>query len=98
VTAQKKCTLADVRKAAARIGGAVDEQSSGLNGRTFTVLVDSPAGTVWNATGCHVVCELTADGPADWRYKVCAAAIEQMEQGTSACDDPECDHCHPVED
>lgn len=90
--------MADVRRVAAKLGASVDEQSSGKCGRSFSVLVDSPAGRIWNATGCHVIYETTADGPAEWRRAVCENAIAAMEQGTSECEDDECDHCHPVED
>lgn len=97
MTKAKRVTLADVRKAAAEFGGTIDEQSSGYCGRQFSVLVDSPRGKVWKSKQCHVIYESTVGDRAEWRSQICAEAIEAMQDGLDDCEDPECDHCHPVE-
>jgi hypothetical protein len=91
----KRVTLADVRREAAKHGAEVDEQGSGYSGRYYGVIVDLPAGKVWNANLSHSIYENSPADRAEWRSGVCADAIDRMREGTSDCEDPDCEHCHP---
>jgi HD superfamily phosphohydrolase YqeK len=88
-----KVTLANVRKVAANYGATVDEQSSGRNGRHFSVTVDLPAGKVWCATQSHTLSDGGFAGSDNSVF--CADVIERMEMGTDVCEDEDCEICHP---
>lgn len=51
--------------------------------------VDSPAGRVWQATGCHLIAVgYLTDRPAGWR-----SLLQDLRRGVDACTDPGCDYC-----
>ncbi len=98
-TAHKPLTIADLKRAAAQVGGTVDEHP----GPGFAWYnVDAPAGKVWATTGdIHAIClswETRDDGRPIWpadKQGAIADAIERIGDGLAECNDPECDSCHP---
>jgi hypothetical protein len=85
-------------KQRSKIGAAVDETSLYL-GR---VNVDAPIGKRWSCDGIHALCVTWHVGHntirPTWPEEKTAAiqdALERMSYGLEACDDPECDYCHP---
>ncbi len=56
--------------------------------------VDAPDGQVWSCRSVHNIrCEWRVKDKAD-KLGALADAADSVEQGVTACDDPECDYCH----
>ncbi len=99
VTTTQSLTIADLKRAAAQVGGTVDEHPGPGFARYN---VDAPAGKVWATTGdIHAIClswETRDDGCPIWpqdKQGAIADAIDRIAEGVAACDDPECDTCYP---
>lgn len=87
----------EIRQAIEKTGCSIEIEEAG---RVYQIILDSPAGKVFKASGCHVDCSLHGNGfrrgTIDWKQTY-ADAMEVIGNGFYDCDDPECDHCHPVE-
>jgi hypothetical protein len=57
----------------------------------FEAEVDAPAGKVFSGTGTHFIREYAPTRP---QLDKVLAALEAS--GFNACEDEECDYCHPV--
>ena len=53
--------------------------------------VDSPAGKVWQASGCHLIAVgYLTDRPAGWRH-----LLEDLRAGLDDCTTTDCEYCTP---
>lgn len=85
-------TKAQFDREVAKHGAAVDMFDSFF-------CVDLPAGKTWDAGGTHSITEYYANtGGQSWKPQAYQDAIDQMRMGTSPCEDPACDVCHPVDE
>jgi hypothetical protein len=97
--------LIDLKRSAARFGATIEDHS---DRRTAEYQVAAPTGHVWNCTGdihwivlhWHKLDAGDQNRPA-WpaeKAEAIADAIERIDMGTTPCDDPDCDVCHPETD
>jgi hypothetical protein len=61
-----------------------------------TIIIDSPAGLVFHASGSHCCCADGHDGNIPMA-KLYDMLIDDMEGGLLACNDPSCDICETTE-
>ena len=86
------------RKLVASYGATIDEEMF----RYKSLTVDAPAGMVWEANGCHMLCNggYPLDMPkkiyGKWQEQDFDDAAERMAYGLSECDQgDDCEMCHP---
>ena len=98
----KRLTIADLRRAAARVGGTVEDHCSE---RRAEYQVLAPDGMLWGTTGDIHALVLgwwaNERGGPEWpkeKQEAIADAIERIGEGLCVCDDPECVWCHPEEE
>lgn len=63
-------------------------------GTSHELTVDAPDGRVWMATGLHTLLYSTWLSPVSELY---AQALEEIAQGTTACDDTDCEMCNDAQ-
>lgn len=81
-----------MRRTAGNVKAAIEEEGEWVEVGSRTELIgraELPAGRIWNATDCHIIAmHFLSDRPAGWR-----ALGRDVEQGTRACDQSNCDVC-----
>lgn len=79
-----------LRKALAKVSATLDEQSY----QHGALVVDSPAGSVWAATGGHTL-SVAFDNHHGHRWLKASIAdtLERMAYGLQPCSDIDCDMC-----
>lgn len=92
MTTTNSPTMADVRRAAKRIGASVEDERFGNEGR---ILIDLPSGKVIDgAHGC-----IEGFIGREQRSEAIQAVLEWMshpvEDGCECVDQENCDHCNP---
>ena len=87
----KPPTLADVKKAAAKMGGVTVEQAR--EGDSLTLYVDAPKGHRWE----QELHEFVDSSNLPWKPDY-DDMLSRMSYGYEVCADAECEWCHPDED
>jgi len=90
-----RLTVKALRSEASRLGAILE---GGPIGRWVRYNVEAPAGKVWAGSGTHVLLVEWRNGDAVYRAEAIEDALERMADEVVACDDPECDYCHPEEE
>ena len=58
------------------------------------IIIDTPAGFVWNCNGAHCICEsFSNNGGQRWVREATKELKECMEYGTQPCSESDCDVC-----
>lgn len=79
------------QKLVASYGATIDHANS-----DYAIHVDLPAGKTWVDNGCHVIVEpWRNNGGQSWVNEARAEVADRMSLGTTDCDNPECEICHP---
>src|SRR4051812_22377935 len=73
-------------------GVTLDETSNPI-----ALNLDSPAGKVFTANGCHNMVEYFSNNTQSWKTEAYAEVAARLKYGMHNCTDPECDTCHPEE-
>ena len=100
-TTTRLLTKADLRRAASRFGGTLDEQVYG--GSLDAIIVDAPAGKLWACDAIHILSvpwwtrQAAGDEAATWNDDAVRDAISRLESGVMPCEDAECEYCHPID-
>lgn len=81
-------TLADVKKAAAKIGAKVEDDKSGNH---HCLRVEAPFRKKW---ACRDVHEMVDETNRPWKPDY-ADMLDNMNFGLDDCEDPDCEWCNP---
>lgn len=76
-------------------GGSIDIYRDPLTG-WWCADLDAPEGFRWDASQTHCNCAC-ASGFAT-KAEMWEAAWFEIQSGVTLCNDPGCEHCHPVEE